>query len=304
MQVSVDRETRWSVGRVGGRRARKRTMRVGIKTNPQNTTWQDLLAVWRTADVTESIESAWVFDHFYPIFSDPTGPCLEGWTVLAALAHETERLRLGAMVNGMPHRHPAVLANMAATVDIISEGRFELGLGAGWNVVEADAYGISLGDTLGERMDMFDEGVAAIVGLLSNETTTFEGKHVQLKDARCEPKGPQRPHPPIVIGGGGEKRTLRTTAQWANHWNSPPLELSLWQHKRSVLDQHCSDLGRDPSEIMNSMMFRFDPDDEEALARSMESAQATGVDLAVVNLPTPHRSEHVEAVARLARSVS
>ena len=278
-------------------------MHVGIKTNPQNTTWPDLLAVWRRADDTDAIESAWVFDHFYPIFSDPSGPCLEGWTVLAALAHETERLRLGSMVNGMPYRHPAVLANMAATLDIISEGRFELGLGAGWNNEEADAYGINLGSTLGERMDMFDEGVAAIVGLLTNEETTFAGVHVELTNARCEPKGPQRPHPPIVIGGGGEKRTLRTTAQWANHWNSTPLDPAQWRHKRSILDQHCADVGRDPSEIMNSMVLRFDPDDPSQLAMAMASAAGAGVDLAVVNLPTPHDPDHVDAVAATARSV-
>ncbi len=278
-------------------------MRVGIKTNPQNTTWPDLLAVWRAADHDDSIESAWVFDHFYPIFSDPSGPCLEGWTVLAALAHDTDRLRLGSMVNGMPYRHPAVLANMAAALDIISDGRFELGLGAGWNREEADAYGISLGSTLGERMDMFDEGVAAIVGLLSDEETTFSGVHVQLTNARCEPKGPQRPHPPIVIGGGGEKRTLRTAAQWADHWNSPPLEPQQWEHKRSVLERHCQNVGRDPSEITRSMLFRFDPEDSNQLASSMASAAGAGVELAIVNLPIPHDPGHVAVVGRIARSI-
>src|SRR3954447_1078612 len=117
-------------------------MRFGFKTSPQNTTWADMLAVWREADQIETFESGWVFDHFYPIFSDPKGPCLEGWSVLTALAAVTERLRLGNLVSGIHHRHPAVLANMASTVDIISGGRLELGIGAGWNVEESDAYGI------------------------------------------------------------------------------------------------------------------------------------------------------------------
>ena len=279
-------------------------MRFGMKTNPQNTTWPDLLAMWERADQIEAIESAWLFDHFYPIFSDPTGPCLEGWTVLSALAHATDRIRVGSMVNGMPYRHPAVTANMAAAVDIISGGRFELGLGAGWNKEEADAYGISLGETLGDRMDMFDEGVEAIVSLLSNEVTNLSGKHFRLTEARNEPKGPQRPHPPIVIGGGGEKRTLRTVARWADHWNSTPVGPDLWKHKRSVLDQHCHDIGRNPSDITNSMIFRLEPDDISALRDDATAYHELGVDIAVVNMPTPHNPAHVDLLGELASSMA
>ncbi|HVN50816.1 MAG TPA: LLM class flavin-dependent oxidoreductase, partial [Acidimicrobiales bacterium] len=120
-------------------------MRFAIKTSPQHTTWPDMLAVWRAADDIDLFESGWTFDHFYPIFTeDPSGPCLEGWVTLAALAQATTRLRVGVLVTGMPYRHPAVLANMAATIDVISGGRLELGLGAGWNTDEANAYGIDL----------------------------------------------------------------------------------------------------------------------------------------------------------------
>src|SRR6266480_639262 len=163
-------------------------MRFAIKTSPQSTSWNDMLAVWKAADEIELFESGWTFDHFEPIFSDRSGPCLEGWTTLTALAQATKRLRLGTLVTGMPYRHPAVLANMAATLDIVSGGRLELGIGAGWNEEEDRAYGIDLHPTLTERFDAFDEGCAAVVGLLTDETTTLRGKYVQLTDARCEPK--------------------------------------------------------------------------------------------------------------------
>ena len=149
-------------------------MRFAIKTAPQHTTWDDMLAVWTAADDIDIFESAWTFDHFYPIFSDPTGPCLEGWTTLTALAQATRRLRVGVLVTGNIYRHPAVLANMAATVDVISDGRLELGLGAGWNEEECNAYGIDL-PPLKERFDRFDEACEVIIGLLSNETTDFDG---------------------------------------------------------------------------------------------------------------------------------
>src|SRR5579872_646439 len=176
-------------------------MRFAIKTAPQHTTWPDMLDVWRGADEIDVFESAWNFDHFYPILGmDPHGPCLEGWTMLAAMAQATRRLRVGVLVTGIVYRHPAVLANMAATVDIISGGRLELGIGAGWNEEECSAYGVELG-SLRERFDRFDEACEVLVSLLANTTTDFSGSYFTLKDAYCEPKPVQRPHPPICIGG-------------------------------------------------------------------------------------------------------
>ncbi len=272
-------------------------MRYGIKTNPHHTTWDRMLATWQRADAIDIFESAWVFDHFYPIQGDPTGPCLEGWTSLAALAQATSRLKVGTMVNGMPYRHPAITANMAATVDIVSGGRFQLGLGAGWYQLEADAYGITLGDTLTERFDRFDECVEIVVRMLTDDVTTFEGRYFTVTDARNEPKGPQRPHPPIVIGGSGEKRTLRTVARWANHWNAAPMEPEVLHHKLSVLERHCADVGRDPGEIEKSIMLRFNPDEPATLDDQLRKAAGTGVDTAIVNLPSPHDPDHVDLVA-------
>src|SRR5580658_3736003 len=154
-------------------------MRFAIKTSPQNTSWAEMLSVFRAADEIEVFESGWVFDHFYPIFSDSTGPCLEGWVTLTALAQATKRLRLGVLVTGIHYRHPAVLANMAATLDIVSDGRLEIGIGAGWNEEESGAYGIELGPPA-ERSDRLEEACEVIVGLLSQETTSFAGRYYTL----------------------------------------------------------------------------------------------------------------------------
>ncbi len=274
-------------------------MLIDIKTNPHHTTWNRLLETWQRADATDFIEGAWLFDHFYPIFGDTDGPCMEAWTTLSALTQATSRMQVGTMVNGMPYRHPALTANMAASVDIISNGRFQLGLGAGWNQQEADAYGISLGDTLKDRMDMFDEGVEVIISLLSSEETTFDGRHFTLANARNEPKGPQRPHPPIVIGGGGEKRTLRTVARYAQHWNMTPVEIDQWIHKREVLERHCEDIGRDSSEIICSILLRFDPSDPDAMVRAIHEAETAGLDKAIVNFPKDFAPDNVDVLADL-----
>lgn len=272
-------------------------MRFAIKTSPQDTKWQDMLAVWQAADDIDVFESAWTFDHFYPIFSDPTGPCLEGWITLTALAQATRRLRVGVLVTGNIYRHPAVLANMAATLDIVSSGRLDLGLGAGWNEEECRAYGIDL-PPLKERFDMFDEALAVIVGLLSDTTTTFAGKHYQLSDARCEPKGVQRPHPPICIGGSGEKRTLRATAKWAQHWNYPGGPPEEFARKRDVLHAHCKDIGRDPAEITLSTHLRLGADGDASAMLELAKAYADeGLDLGIVYIPAPHRPDVLSPLA-------
>jgi F420-dependent oxidoreductase-like protein len=278
-------------------------LRFGIKTAPQQTTWQDMLEVWRAADQVDLFESAWNFDHFYPLVDDTSGPCLEAWVSLTALAAATRRIRVGCMVNGMPYRHPAVLANMAATLDITSGGRLDLGLGAGWNQVEADAYGIDL-HPMRTRMDRFDECVEVIVSLLSQEKTTFAGQHYRLTEAYCEPKGPQRPHPPIVIGGGGEKRTLRTAARWAQHWNLPFATPDIWRHKREVLEKHCAAVGRDPAEITCSVQIAAPADQAPAEAAATAAALGeVGVDMVIFTMRTPYRAAFVEPLARALESL-
>lgn len=273
-------------------------LRFGIKTPPQHTTWQAIQDVWRVADEVETFESAWTFDHFYPLIGDTNGPCMESWVCLSALALTTSRLRIGCMVNGIPYRHPAVLANMAASLDIVSNGRLELGLGAGWNEQEANAYGMPLGP-MKTRMDRFDEAVEVIVRLLSQEETDFAGTYYQLTAARCEPKGPQRPHPPIVIGAKGEKRTLRTVARWAQHWNLSFASPEMFTHKYEVLRGHCEAIGRDPNEILRSVQLALPVDEAPgASAERAAALEAVGCQKVIFSLRPPYRAEIVEPLGR------
>ena len=219
---------------------------------------------------------------------------------LTALAQATQRLRLGTLVTGIHYRHPAVLANMAAALDVISNGRLELGIGAGWNEEESGAYGIELG-SIKERFDRFEEACEVLVSLLSEETTDFDGKYYHLKGARNEPKGPQRPHPPICIGGG-EKRTLRITARYAQHWNFAGGPPDLFARKRDVLAAHCADIGRDPKEIVRSAHLRLDEDRnygqviEDAAGLAVE-----GLDLGIVYVSPPHDPAVLEPMAEAIR---
>lgn len=254
-----------------------------------------MLAVWKAADDIEIFESGWTFDHFYPIFSDPTGPCMEGWITLTALAQATTRLRMGTLVTGIHYRHPAILANMVSTLDIVSGGRLELGIGAGWNEEESGAYGIGLG-TPAERSDRFEEACEVIVGLLSQETTTVKGTYYQLTDARNEPKPIQRPHPPICIGGSGEKRTLRTAARFAQHWNFVGGTPEEFARKREVLHAHCEDIGRDPKEILLSSHLFFAGDAAATTEQAAALAEA-GAELGIVYLRPPLDPRVLEPLA-------
>jgi F420-dependent oxidoreductase-like protein len=271
-------------------------MRFAIKTRPEHQTWEELRDVWIAADEIPLFESAWNWDHFYPLTGDLDGPNFEAWTMLAAMAQATRRIRIGCQVTGMIYRHPAVLANIAATVDVISGGRLELGLGAGWNQMECDAYGIPL-PPLKERFDRFDEGVEAIVALLSETVATYPGRYVRLTEARCEPKPVQRPHPPITIGGNGRKRTLRTTARWAQQWNSIARGgVPEWLELKGVLATHCAQIGRDVSEITCSVNVSVSDDMDAAVAQAAVFREA-GVDLAILNLPHHAKPESLAPLA-------
>ena len=235
----------------------------------------------------EIFESAWTMDHFYPLTPPLDGTHLESWAVLSALAQATKRLRLGCMVNGMHYRHPAVTANAAVTLDHISGGRFNLGLGAGWFEPESNAYGIPLG-TLKERFDRFDEGLEVITSLLTNEYTDFNGRYYQLTQARCEPK-PVQSRIPIVIGGRGPNRTLPAAARWADMWDiAGPDSPEAWKATSDILDQRCAAIGRDPSEIRRSVHLMWPEEaDPSAMAATAADYAAAGVDLVIFSMRAP-----------------
>ena len=220
-------------------------MHLGINLWPQNTTWQTLREHALLADRL-GFDSLWVWDHFYSINGDLHRPNLEGWQLQAAYAAITQRVRIGCLVSGVTHRHPAVLANMATTLDNISNGRAILGIGAAWNALEHNAYGIDLG-TPAERSTRFAEAAKIIRKLVDGERVTFSGAHYELINAEVLVRPVQR-RLPILIGGGGEQRTLRTTARYADMWHGfgTPEQMA---HKLEVLRKHCADVGRNFDEI-------------------------------------------------------
>jgi F420-dependent oxidoreductase-like protein len=241
--------------------------RLTFKTLQENANWEELLAMWLEADSIEELDGGWLYDHFYPIYGEYQEPCFEGWTALSYLAGRTLRLRLGLLVSANPYRHPAVLANMVSTFDVMSGGRLDLGIGAGWHEAEANAYGMPL-PPLKERFDRLEESCELIHMMLTQPVSNFEGEHYQLKDAFCEPKPLQNPRPPIIIGGKGQKRTLKIAARWADDWNfpgGPPEEMA---HLIKVLHGHCADINRDPSEIMISCHMRVTEDLVETVQRA------------------------------------
>jgi len=225
-------------------------MRFGIQTSLNNVEWREIEDMWRFLDRDTQFYSAWTFDHFVPPGpgQDPNANCFEGWSALAALAAITTRVRLGCLVTGVTYREPAVLAKMAATVDHISNGRLEFGIGAAWHEGEHRMYGIPF-PPVRERQDRLEEALQVLRLLFDAEgKRNFAGKYYQLRDAVFVPQTVQRPHPPIMVGGGGEKRTLRALARYGdvmNVFGTPDAVRA----KIAVLEQHCRDAGRDPAEI-------------------------------------------------------
>ena len=244
-------------------------MRFGFWPSAANP-WAEVLHVSRHAEQT-GWDRLWFADHFMPVAEQNDETQHESWVVLSALAVRVPRIHMGHMVSGNTYRHPAVVAKMAAQIDVVSGGRFILGLGAGWQEREHTAYGIPLG-TIRERLDKLEEACRVVTDLFRYQKSNFEGEHYQLVDAPLEPKPIQTPLP-LMIGGGGEKRTLRITAQYATEWNvwGTPEVL---RHKNGVLDAHCRDLARDPSEIQRSACtLLLYSDDEERVARARASGR-------------------------------
>lgn len=211
----------------------------------------------------------WYADHFMPNAPDTSTPWPEAWVTLSAVAAQVPRLRMGTLVTGNTYRHPAVLAKMAATLDHISNGRVVLGLGAGWQENEHEQYGLPF-YTVGERLGRLREACQVIKAMYNEPSATVAGKYYQLTEASCEPKPLQSPLP-LMIGGGGEKVTLKITAEYADEWNvwGTPETLA---HKNAIIDRYCEELGRDPADIQRSAVALLFYSDDPAFLEQMRNA--------------------------------
>ena len=245
----------------------------GIKTSQLGTSYPEIQRIWREADQIPVFEHAWLWDHMVPLRGDIRAAALEAWTLLAALAAQTSRLRLGVLVTSNRLRSPTLLAKMAATVDVIAGGRLIFGIGAGGSALplehnpavrEFAAYGVPLvppGQAVRDLAESLD-----IIRLMwaEDEPFDFTGPAISLTGAVCEPKPVQRPHPPVMIGGQGE-RLLRVVAEHAGIWAYPGGPDATFRQRDQVLREHCAAIGRDPAEITRSMQIIVRCDEPDAV---------------------------------------
>jgi F420-dependent oxidoreductase-like protein len=275
-------------------------LRFGVQTPPQHVTYADLQQTWQEADEL-GFDTAFVFDHFMPIYSDPTGPCLEGWTLLSALAAQTKRVRVGVLVTGNTYRNPAILAKMAATVDHVSQGRLILGIGAGWFESEHTAYGIPY-STVGGRARQFGEALEVIKLLWTKDKSTYTGKYYQLKDAPFAPKTVQKPHPPILIGGQGPKLILPLVARYANIWHLRVQEVNPEGVKQllTTFDGICRKVGRDPAEIEKAVSLRSAQltGTTEEVRKQIQALADVGVRHFIISLSSPDDRKQLNRFAK------
>lgn len=256
-------------------------MRFGLKLAPQFTTVDELREVWRIADEA-GFDHCWTFDHFASIRDRLDGDVYEGWMLLASMAEVTSRVRIGSMVGGNTYRHPAVLAKMATTLDHLSGGRLEFGIGAAWAEEEHQMLGLEFG-TFRDRFDRLDEACQVIRSLWTEPRTTFDGTHYHLDDAIAEPKPVQRPYPPIWIGGRGRKRALRIVAKYADAWNATDGPTEEIAELSAVLDAHCAAVGRDPAAIRRTVQVRVDEQADDLLEKT-EAFAGIGIDDIIVTM--------------------
>ena len=258
-----------------------REVRFGLDVAQHQLEWPRLLQRVRFAEEL-GFDGAWIFDHFKPLYGDPNGPCLEGWTLLAGLAAETSRIRLGTLVTGITYRHPAVLATEAVTVDQISGGRLELGLGAAWNEPEHREFGIQF-PGIKERTERLEEGIEVMRMLMTRDRASFTGRHYRLDQATYRPRPVQRPHPPIWIGASGEQLMLPIVARQADAWHAFGSFDGL-ARKTRLLDQYAEKAGRDPKRILRSSSLSISEGVDQARRKAERLAEA-GFGYLVVSWP-------------------
>jgi F420-dependent oxidoreductase-like protein len=269
-------------------------MRFGLDVSQHQLTWSELVERVRFAEAA-GFDGAWVFDHFSALYGDPGGPCLEGWTLLAGLARETSSIRLGTLVSGMTHRNPSVLAAQAITVDHLSGGRLELGVGAAWNEGEHRALGIDF-PSAGARMDLLEEGVQILKLLMTTDAASFDGRHARLERATLHPRPIQQPHPPLWIGGTGRRRLLPLAGRFADVWHGWADSAAELAEMNAIIDAAAERAGRDPRQVLRaSALDLSQPADD--IRRDLDMFAEGGVRYLTVGWPTegkPRLDEFVE----------
>lgn len=258
-------------------------MRWGLDISQHQLRWDELVARGRLAE-DAGLEGIWVFDHFKALYGDPRGPSLEAWTLLAGLARETSRVRLGTLVTGMTHRHPSVLAAEVVTVDHLSGGRVECAVGAAWNRAEHLELGIGF-PTVGERMDRLEEGIQVLRRLFTEDDASFDGAHYRLESATYRPRPVQRPHPPIWVGGVGRRRTLPIAGRLADAWHGWADDADELRAMMAIVDRAAEEAGREPSAILRASSLSIsEPWDEVRAAHGWMAD--SGIGYLVIEWPT------------------
>jgi alkanesulfonate monooxygenase SsuD/methylene tetrahydromethanopterin reductase-like flavin-dependent oxidoreductase (luciferase family) len=262
----------------------------GIATAPMQVGYQDIQRVWREADAITAIEHMWLFDHLMPIAGDPDGPIFEGWTLLSALAAQTERVRLGLLVTSNRFRPPAMLAKIATTVDIVSGGRLEFGIGAGSRPShplarrEYEAHGLPYHDFRHSVEDLAE--ACTVIRRLWTETHPFDfhGAHIDLTGAFGNPKPVQRPHPPILVAGRSAA-VLRVAAEHADRWNIPGHDIADAAARSALLDRYCTEIGRDPAAVTRSIHLPVSYDKPGTTREAIGAALDAGFRHVTLGLP-------------------
>lgn len=282
-------------------------MRLSFKVWPQEVAWPELRDFWREADDVPAYHAGWIFDHLvaqsgwrnHELLADASAPCYEAWTLLTYLAASTQRLRLGTLVTSATHRHPAVLAKIVTTLDVLSNGRVEVGVGAGWNEEEHTQFGIPYPGTT-ERFDRFEDYVEVLDRLLRPGIASYAGVHHQLDGAFCSPSAVQRPRPPLTIGGRGPKRALPIVARWADHWNFPGGTIGEFHVAIDHLARLREEAGRSMDDLDVSVQLTLSDDDRDGeLAKSAHRFAEAGATHLVIRFRPPLRAAALHRVAHL-----
>jgi len=258
--------------------------RFGLKVAQMDGSYAEIREAWLEADRL-GFDTGWLHDHLLNQ-NDITRPEDEGWTVLTALLVETRRIRGGLMVTANTFRHPALLAKIVTTLDVISGGRVEVGLGAGWFEEEHRQYGLPL-PPIGERMQRLEESCRVLEALWTEKRASFAGRHYEVREAYHEPKPIQKPHPPLTIGTSGERVGLRIAARHAQTWNMARATPEEFARKSALLDGYCREIGRDPATIERSIQFLPNAMDGDIVARAQAFLDAGATHL-IFSCPVPY----------------